>query len=144
MWNIDIPKNKIKSKQVFVNFNPLSRITTTVGECKLFISDSIICFLLLSGMDQNFLFSLFSSFLSHLVLCLYFPDQDEPCTRHGPFDWDYHPCNGCVIAYRQPNKIKRNSLFPSDWFWFVPFICYYECYKPKPVTCEKWDMPLFY
>ncbi len=43
----------------------------------------------------------------------------------------------------QPNKIIAwTHFFQVTGFWFVPFICHYECYKLKPVTCEKWDMPL--
>ncbi len=48
------------------------------------------------------------------------------------------PVDDADVSYRQPNS----SLFSSDWFWFVPFICHCECYKPKPVTCEKWDTSL--
>ncbi len=41
-------------------------------------------------------------------------------------------------------KYQPNPLFASDWFWFLTSVCHYECYKPQPVTCEKWVRPLFY
>ncbi len=49
-------------------------------------------------------------------------------------------CHNIVSLLKQ----WGNSLFTSDWFWFVTFICHYEFYKPKPVTCEMWVTPLFY
>ncbi len=47
-----------------------------------------------------------------------------------------------MASYRQPNKIMAYLTFHKCLVWFVAFNI--QCYKPKPVTCEKLDTPLFY
>ena len=39
------------------------------------------------------------------------------------------------LRWKIPEEIIRQSMLQ-----YLP----YECYNPKPATCENWDTPLFY
>ena len=58
--------------------------------------------------------------------------------------WIFCLCIYNKIPYRQPNKIIAYLTFHKWPVLVCDIHMSFWCYKPKPVTCEKWVTPLFY